>query len=531
MKRLLPTIAAALLLAALPAAASASSTQESMFQDDPMLVYGSRAQVADTLDQLKAMGVDRIRVSVFWSVVAPANDQARKPGFDATNPAAYPPQAWERYDSLIRAALARGIGLNLNITSPIPRWAAGEAPATRKDLQETWGPNPAEFEQFVVAVGKRYSGIYQGLPRVDYWSIYNEPNQAGWLTPQWAPDPRDARRQVEAAPATYRALVAAAWRALGATGHGADTILVGETAPQGTEDRQGITGSIDALKFLRQLYCLDDNLNVLKGTDAQVRGCPQADPARFVTENPGLFRATGYSHHPYELLSPPARRAKPPDWVTMANLGDLSRELRRIYARYGQKTQTTRGVPLYLTEYGYQTSPDPYFKAVTFARQAAWLNEAEYIARRNPNVRALSQFLLVDDAPDPDFSTTKEPNLAWRTFQSGLTLLTGKRKLSYRGYITPLFLKQQRVRRGRPVGLFGLLRAAADGTTPQVALQWRPLGSTRWRTRRTIRVASPGHTFDARLTVPRTGYVRLRWVKGAKAFASRAARITVVPLS
>src|SRR5204863_9830808 len=130
--------------------------------------------------------------------------------------APYPPQNWERYDSLIRATLARGLHVNLNITSPIPRWAAGEAPAARKDLQETWGPNPAEFEQFVVAVGKRYSGIYQGLPRVDYWSIYNEPNQAGWLTPQWAPDPRDARRQVEAAPASYRALGAAAWRALAA---------------------------------------------------------------------------------------------------------------------------------------------------------------------------------------------------------------------------------------------------------------------------------------------------------------------------
>jgi hypothetical protein len=530
-KRLLPTIAAGLALALLPSAAVASATQESMFQDDPMLVYGTPAQVDDTLDQLAAMGVDRIRVSIFWRVVAPANAQVRKPSFDATNPAAYPPQNWERYDRVIRGALARGILVNLDITSPVPRWAAGEAPASRKDLQETWAPNPAELEQFVMAVGKRYSGVYGGLPRVDYWSIWNEPNQAGWLTPQWAPDPRDAHRQVEAAPATYRALVAAAWRGLAASGHGADTILVGETAPQGTGDRQGVTGSIDALRFIRQLYCLDDNANLLKGLEAQVRGCPDGDPARFVADNPGLFRATGYAHHPYELLSPPGRRAKEPDWATMANLGDLSRELRRIYARYGQKTQTARGVPLYLTEYGYQTAPDPFFRAVTFRRQAAWLNEAEYIARRNPNVRALSQFLLVDDRPDPAFSTKKQPNLAWRTFQSGLTLLTGKRKPSYNAYITPLFVKQPRVGRGRPIGLFGLLRAAADGSAPRVALQWRPPGATRWRTRRTIRVAGPGHVFDARMTVPRSGFVRLRWVKGAKAFASRAARVTVVGVS
>jgi hypothetical protein len=523
-------IAAALVLAALPAAAFASASQESMFQDDPLLVYGSQAQVDDTLDQLAAMGVDRIRVSVFWQVVAPASTQVSKPAFDATDPSAYPAQNWARYDRVLRSALARGIRVNFNITSPVPRWAASEAPAARKDLQETWGPNASEFEQFVAAVGKRYSGLFGGLPRVDYWSVWNEPNQAGWLTPQWAPDPRDARRQVEAAPATYRALLAAAWRGLAASGHGADTILVGETAPQGTGDRQGLTGSIDALRFLRQLYCLDDNLNLLKGPDAQVRACPDGDPARFVTENPALFGATGYAHHPYELLSPPGRRAKPVDWATMANLGDLSRELRRIYARYGQKTQTSRGVPLYLTEYGYQTSPDPYFKAVTFARQAAWLNEAEYIARRNPNVRALSQFLLVDDRPDPKYSTTKQPNLAWRTFQSGLTLLTGKRKPSYNAYITPLYVAQPRVRSGRPVSLFGLLRAARPGSSPRVALQWRPPRSTRWRTRRTIRVA-PRRAFTARLTVPRTGFVRLRWVKGAKAFASRGARVTVGPVS
>ena len=61
-----------------------------MFQDDPLLVYGSPAQVDDTLDQLAAFGVDRIRVSVFWKILAPANDAKQKPNFDATDPAALP---------------------------------------------------------------------------------------------------------------------------------------------------------------------------------------------------------------------------------------------------------------------------------------------------------------------------------------------------------------------------------------------------------------------------------------------------------
>jgi hypothetical protein len=155
----------------------------------------------------------------------------------------------------------------------------------------------------------------------------------------------------------------------------------------------------------------------------------------------------------------------------MGNLGDLSRELRRIYQRYGQHTQTSRGVPLYLTEYGYQTRPDPY--APSFSLQAAYINQAEYIAARNPNVRTLSQFLLVDDAPVAGVSTKTNPQLAWRTFQSGLTLLSGKRKPSYKAYITPLFLKNPRVRRGTAVRLFGMLRAADATTRPAVSIQWR----------------------------------------------------------
>ena len=92
----------------------------------------------------------------------------------------------------------------------------------------------------------------------------------------------------------------------------------------------------------------------------------------------------------------------------MADLRALSRELARIYRRYGQKTQSKRGVPLYLTEYGYQTKPDPITR-VSFNKQAAWINEAEYMAFKNPNVRAVNQFLLVDDAPVDGVDAKKNP--------------------------------------------------------------------------------------------------------------------------
>ena len=524
MKPLRPLIAAILVMAALPSFASASKTQESTFQDDPLLVYGTQEQVDSTLDTLKDFGVERIRVSVFWRVMAPANDQAQKPSFDATDPAQYPAANWARYDRIVRGALERGIMVNLNLTSPVPRWASTESP--RADVQETFNPNPEEFGDFVRAVGTRYSGTYAGLPRVDYWSVWNEPNQAGWLTPQWSPDPRRSRSQIDAAPAVYRNLLANAWQALADTGHGSDTILIGDTAPQGQGNKKALTQSIDALKFIRRLYCLDNNLNVLRGAQASLRSCP-GDIPTFVAQNPALFRATGYAHHPYALLSPPSRRSRNPDWVSMADLGALSRELTRIYRRYGQRTQSSRGVPLYLTEYGYQTKPDPITR-VPFNRQAEWINEAEYMAYKNPHVRAVNQFLLVDDAPVAGVDPRRNPSLAYRTFQSGLQLLTGKRKPSYKAYITPIFVKQPRVRRGRSTGVFGMLRPAAPGTAVRARIQFRARGAKRWRTRKIVTVGGARHYFETRVVVPASGHLRIYWRNGSRPLASRAAAVTAV---
>ncbi|MEA2232805.1 MAG: hypothetical protein QOD83_2621 [Solirubrobacteraceae bacterium] len=523
MKRLRPLLAAILLLAALPSAAHASPTQESMFQDDPLLVYAAPERVESTLDRLAQFGVDRIRVSVFWRIIAPANDQIQKPAFDATDPAAYPQEHWERYDRLIRAAQARGILVNLNFTSPIPRWAAGESP--RADLQETFGPNPEEFGSFVRAVARRYDGTYMGLPRVDYWSIWNEPNQAGWLTPQWSPDPRNSTQMIESAPSLYRRLVASAWTALADSGHGSDTILVGETAPQGQKELRDVSQSIDALRFVRQLYCVDDNLNLLTGSDAEVRGCPVGNPAQFVAENPGLFHASGYAHHPYALLTPPGRKSNWPDWVSMSDLRALSRELTRIYLRYGQPMPSKRGVPLYITEYGYQTKPDPFFAAISLAKQAAWMNQAEYISFKNPSVRSMSQFLLVDDGPAAGFDVKKDARLAWRTFQSGLVFANGKRKPSFKAYVTPLYVKQRAVRRGRTVGIFGMLRSAKAGTLQTVRIQFRARGRKRWQTQLTRKVGGPRHYFETRVRVPASGDLRLLWKDGSRLRMSRIAPI------
>ena len=141
-------------------------------------------------------------------------------------------------------------------------------------------------------------------------------------------------------------------------------------------------------------------------------------------------------------------------------------------------------------------------------------------------MRAVNQFLLTDDAPVADVDPRKNPSLAWRTFQSGLKLLSGKRKVSYKAYMTPIFVKQQRVRRGRSTGIFGMLRPPTAATAVRANIQFRVRGGKRWRTRKTVTVGGPRHYFETRVTVPATGYLRIAWRHGARTLTSRNANVT-----
>jgi len=126
-----------------PSPAAAAPNQESTFQDDSLLVYTPPASVAQTMDKLKALGVDRLRISVFWAVVAPAAASQQKPaGFDGADPAAYPAGSWDRYDVIVALARERGLAVNFNVTSPAPVWATGSLP-DRPDLDKNFDPSAA----------------------------------------------------------------------------------------------------------------------------------------------------------------------------------------------------------------------------------------------------------------------------------------------------------------------------------------------------------------------------------------------------
>jgi hypothetical protein len=140
-RRSLQIAALALSAAAIHTApALASATQESIFQDDTQLV----ANPVGTLQTLRDLGVQRVRVNVTWQDIAPQASSTHRPrGFTATDPAAYPASGWAIYDEIDRVAAADGVSLDFTLDGPAPLWATGSgAPRGRTGyFRADWEPS------------------------------------------------------------------------------------------------------------------------------------------------------------------------------------------------------------------------------------------------------------------------------------------------------------------------------------------------------------------------------------------------------
>lgn len=524
-------IVAAVLLAGQGGHAARPRALASMFEDDRLLVQqpmtaAGTATVERTLATLRSLGVDRVRLLVGWYYLAPDNNSAvPPPHFDAANPAAYPAAAWAPYDRAIRLANQAGIAVDLDLSAPGPLWAMRPgAPDVKTSLH--YAPSASDFEQFVTAVGRRYDGHYRvsqgrlvpasaALPRVSFWSVWNEPNQPGWIAPQWV---SAAGLTVPLSARIYRGLVDGAFAGLAATGHRSDTILIGELAPEGSSATTALS-PMPPLPFLRALYCLGPGYRPLQGLAAVALGCPaRAGATSFRAAHPGLFDATGFAHHPYSFYLAPNVSLPNPEFVPLADLGRLETALDRAFAAYGD----ARRIPLYLTEYGYETSPPRTVPPKTSLRQQSlYLDEATYMASRDPRVRALSQFLLEDSAPDTAFPPGTERY--WSTFQTGLEFLGGAPKPALNAYRLPIYVPAAS---GRSVRVWGMLRPATNGTRQMAEIQWRPVHGG-YRMIATVTTTSPSGILEKTVQVPGAGAVRLAWrTPGGAILHSRAVGVT-----
>jgi hypothetical protein len=437
---------AVVLLVLLPGVASAAPGQAMVFEaPGELLDDGERDR---TLDEIRALGVTRVRALVYWRNFAPDARSRRRPAGDLTDPVTYGDQ-WGRLDRLFAAAAARGVGVQLTLTGPVPKWASRSRSSYLRE------PDPRLFEQFVQAVGTRYRD------QVSVWSIWNEPNQPQFLLPQY-------ERGRRTSPRLYRRLFQAAGRALERTGNGDDTILIGETSPIGNERRV-----VEPLDFLRGTLCLDSRWR-------RARAC-------------GPLDADGWAHHPYTRSTGPSFVPEDADDVTIGALGRLVRALDRA-ARAGA---LRRGLPIHVTEFGIQSTPDPF--AVSLARQAEYLAISERIGYLNPRVAAFSQYLLRDDRPREARSRSER----YGGFESGLRRSDGRPKPAYAGFRTPLVATEY----GRYDVLWGRVRPALGRT--QVVVEARRRAGP-WRTVATV-TTSNSAVWGARVRHRDDQRFRVQW--------------------
>jgi hypothetical protein len=517
-----PRRASALLFSALAAAAlagcgsgsshsSGSSTSataghrlQSIFEAEAQL----RANPTATLTLLRGLGVSRVRVLVPWNQIAPQPTSRQTPAGNLASPSAYPATAWAIYDAIVRAARTQGIGLDFTLTGPPPLWAAGPGAPSGGPYPQ-WRPSAPQFGAFVRAVGTRYSGAYtppgatRPLPKVDFWAIWNEPNYG----PQLAPQAID-NSTVEVAPMLYRQLLDAAWDALHATGHGGDTVLIGETAPRGLTfgNSPGNFSGMVPLRFLRALYCVDAGYHQLRGTAATLRGCPptSAASAKFESQNPGLFQASGFADHPYpQGLAPDVVTPDEPDYADMATLPRLEQTLDRLQQAYG----SSRQFDIWNTEFGYQTNPpEKIARSVDPQTAALYLNWSEYLSWRDPRISSYDQYLLTD----PPIAN------ALGGFATGLEFKDGAPKATLYAFRMPVFLPVTTATRGTALEVWGCARPApyarnGTGRPQRVRIQFQPGSHGPFRAIRRLTLPTGSCYFDVHVRFPGSGVVRLAW--------------------
>ena len=407
----------------LPAAAAEASHGQQTFFESPGLLLNPATRPA-ALATLQRLGVRSLRVELSWHAVAPRANSTHRPAFDATDPVAY---NWSLYDPLIEEAHRRGWQVLLTVTSPVPRWAE----ASPRPSSLLYRPNPVEFGRFMTAVGHHYGAD------VELFSIWNEPNHHEFLEPQFN------RNGSPASPRIYRALYQAGYAGLQAAGIASPKVLIGETAPEGeTRPRVPVRGprhNMAPLMFLRSMLCLSASYH-------RAGSC-------------GPLQAGGWGLHPYRSGASPYLVPQNRETVTIGSLSRMTRALDAA-ARAGALTSH---LPLYITEFGVMSRPNPY-QGVPVAQQAEYDAMAEQIAYNNPRVASFSQYLLKDDP-------MRRRSVG---FQTGLEYYSGRGKPSLSAFPVPLTV----TRLGSRYRLWGLVRPAGESTAATIEVRRR--GSSRF---------------------------------------------------
>jgi Cellulase (glycosyl hydrolase family 5) len=353
--------------------AAAARPLHTAIHDDSVV---SGAERAAGIDRLKSAGSKFVRIPLSWRRIAPSG--ATMPaGFNPRDPGD-PRYRWGDTDAIVRDLVARGISPILALLSS-PDWAESRP---RQAGQGAYRPLPTAYADFATAISTRYSGRYQGLPRVRYWQVWNEPNLSIQLMPQ-----SEAGKPVS--PDWYRSLVNALAGAVHAVR--ADNLVVaGGLAPFGGDSNDPSGGVVSGqerirpLEFMRQMLCVSGG----------------AKPKKTCSHKTDFDI---WAHHPY-TYGGPTHSAFHKDDVSIGDLGVMRKLLDA--ARKARQIRTRGDVAFWVTEFSYDSQPaDP--KGLAPELHARWVSEALY--RMWSNGVSLVTWFLLRDEPFPD-----------QMFQSGL---------------------------------------------------------------------------------------------------------------
>jgi hypothetical protein len=470
MRRGLGVLLAALCLgAAAPGSSPAAQSLRIGIADDGVLLHNPDA-IGATVAKWKALGIDVARVHVRWVSVAPAPNARRAPrGFDASDPDD-PLYDWGAVDRAIAVLRNAGIEPLLSVTGSGPLWSS-----SRPSLDNPrWRPSPRRFAAFATAVARRYRDS------VTDYILWNEPDQAGWLQPQFS---CRGNRCTPESPHIYRHLVNAAAPAIRRADPTAQ-IFAGALAPRGSDPRSR-NSAMRPLTFLRAFGCVNGRYQRMRHGRCAGFHAPLID---------------GISYHPHGVLRSPSQRNPQRDEAAFADLGRLEFVIDRIAARGGLRCTCTGLIPIHLTEFGYQTDPPDPYQGVSTAEQERWLQEAAYRAWRDPRIKTLVQYEWRDDP----LQVKGHGASAYAGWQSGLLFADGRPKPVLDAFANPFWVT---ARPGDPtVTLWGQVR---PGDAHMVSLERRLPGRS-WRALSTVET-DPYGVFTARLDLPGAAELRFAY--------------------
>jgi hypothetical protein len=414
---------------------------ETTLQDDALFLHRPAPIVRQFARLAAGLGADRLRLTAGWSSIAPQARSRHEPGapFDATDSRTYPQGTWSHLDMAVKAAHDAGLAVQIDLAFWAPRWAVRRA--ARNPDRQRWWPDAEAFGAFATAAAHRYSGGFpdpaardKTLPAVRMWTTWNEPNHPSFLAPQWARDGRGGWRAQS--PHIYRAMHNAAYDAIKQVDGANQKVLVGATAATGSAVPG--KGAVPPLEFARALACVDDELEPLR-----IRECAHFQP----------IRADGWAHHPYSRWVTPGTSNPDRDQAPIADVGRLGAQLDALWAR----GRFASHLPVYNTEYGYETKQDDPYSRFTREQQAQFMGWSTYLAWADPGTRMFAQFLLRDIDPR-ESGRLQQSRSYYRDWQTGLYTSDGQPKPAAQAFKLPFWAETRAGTGGKAVLLFGQVR-------------------------------------------------------------------------